>query len=329
MANKITGVIVGAGFMGKEHLECSLRNENISIIGVVDKNRDTGMELSAQANCPWYADLEKLYAHVTPDYVDICLPSSLHKDCAVYAMEHGSHVLVEKPFAVCLEDIDAMIAVAKKHSKRIMVAHVCRFMPQYRFLHEAVIEKKYGSPISLTFFRESSTPNWSWNNWLHDKKISGGTIMDLSIHDIDLANWLLGIPHSFYVTEAVSSGRAGVSEILSVLHYDNNVCAKITANHLMPLGYPLTAGYKFVFEQGAVEWNTCNTKPDCIAVFTDELKTDINIKEYYPEMDAVGYFEEISVFAQSLINNTPFPISVEDARLAVETVLNLNKSIDI
>lgn len=323
---KVTGVIVGAGFIGKEHLDCSLRNKDIAIIGIVDPSSENGKKIAEKAHCAWYAGLEELYKNIVPDYVDICLPNTLHKDAAIFAMEHGSHVLIEKPFALSLADIDCMIDTSKHTGKKIMVAHVCRFMPQYRFAHEAVFQKKYGLPLALTLYRDSGTPDWSWNNWLHDKKTSGGTIMDLSIHDIDIANWLLGIPTLLQAYEISAIDRVGVSKVISILGYMDTIYATITANHLMPKGYPLTAGYKLLFENAEIEWQTANTKTDNVTIFTHNEKKDIMLQDYYPQMDSNPYYEEIRTFVSCLLDNQPFPVSVADARIAVESVLKLTAS---
>ncbi|QQO10168.1 Gfo/Idh/MocA family protein [Breznakiella homolactica] len=324
----LSAVIVGAGYMGKKHLECYGNIDSVNVTGIVDLSEEKGKALAGQGGCAWFKTLEDCFAQNKPDFVDVCLPSNLHRDAAVTALGQGCDVLVEKPFAVELEDIDAMIQAEKNSGRRLMVAHTCRFMPQYIYAKNAIESGKYGKLLAAGLCRESETPQWSWNNWLHNKKASGGTILDLSIHDIDLANWFLGTPVSFKAFETSSVKHPGSTHITSVLSYPSNAHANIVADHLMPTGYPLTASYRLVFEQAALEWNTVNCKPGCVFLCTAGEKTDIPVADLFGNASRDPYEVELSVFTGCLRSGDPFPISVEEARLAVYTVTELCRNMD-
>ena len=75
-----------------------------------------------------------------------------------------------------------------------MVAHVVRFMKPYAYLAEEIRKGEIGKLLRIDFRRISSVPNWSWNDWMRDEERSGGVGMDLSIHDIDFAQSVLGLP---------------------------------------------------------------------------------------------------------------------------------------
>jgi predicted dehydrogenase len=308
--------------MGKKHLESYLAIGAVSpvtLAGVVEQNREKGEELAALGNCPWYPDLEAAFKAVKPDFADICLPSNLHRDAVVFALERRADVIVEKPFAVELEDIDAMIAARDASGKRLMVAHTCRFMPQYHRAKEIIDSGEYGKLLNAVFFRESETPKWSWNNWLQNQKASGGTILDLSIHDIDLANWFFGVPESVNAYETSCAGQPGASQVTSVLAYSRGF-ATVLANHLMPQGYPFTAGYRLLFEKAALEWNTINCTAGKIFIF-DGKENSIPVAPDDP------YELELLSFVNCLKSGSPFAITVEEARLAVSTVKELCASI--
>ncbi len=325
---QLSAVIVGAGFMGKTHLECYLNIDSVTLAGVVDQDKSRGEILAALGDCPWFDSLDSCFASIKPDFVDVCLPSNLHRAAVIRALENGCDVIVEKPFAVELEDIDAMIEAEQQSKRRLMVAHTCRFMPQYMYAKNIILSGELGKPLAVSFCRESETPAWSWNNWLQNKKASGGTILDLSIHDIDLANWFLGVPDSFHAYETRSGKRPGAGRVRSLLSYPSQACADISANHLMPKGYPLTASYRIVFEDGVLEWNTVNCKPGCIFRYTDGKRMDIPGADAFPGLREDPYETELAAFADCLINLRPFPISVQEARLAVSTVKELSSSME-
>lgn len=318
------GIVVGVGFMGRTHLESYSRQKDARIVALVDRNNlKTAKLLAAQYGCEAFAELDEAIEAVGADFVDVCLPTRLHKEAAVLAMTKGAHVLVEKPFALNLDDIDEMITASGSFGKRLMVAHVCRFMPQYMFLKKSVDERALGRPIFFSAWRLSEAPSWSWNNWLQDRKLSGGTSLDLSIHDIDIANWLFGTPAICRYHESNSDARPGCSHVLSQLSYADGVTVSIEGSHLMPKGYSFTDGFRMICEKGVWEWHTANTPPTSIMEFTAEATREIPV-------DAIGgsgpnnpYDEEIHHFLACLKTGEPFRISLDEARLAVSTVQRL------
>jgi predicted dehydrogenase len=321
-------LVVGAGFMGKKHVESYLALGSAVLAAVVDQNKKAGEMLARSGNCPWYPSLETALETVRPDIVDVCLPSNMHKEPVTSALQYGCDVIVEKPFAVNLADIDAMIAARNDSGRRLMVAHTCRFMPQYIYAKSVVESRIFGKLLNAHLFRLSELPRWSWNNWLQDKEASGGTIMDLSIHDIDLANWFLGTPGACKAHETSSAARPGASHIVSMLSYPSKGFAVVEASHLMAAGYPFTSGYRLVFEQAVVEWNTVNCKTGCIFEYDGTKRRDIPAAEVPAIIREDPYEAELASFMACLQNGSPFPISVEEARLAVHTVWELKKNIE-
>lgn len=320
--------VVGAGFIGQKHVEMYTKNPRIKVVAIVDARIENARSLGLRIDAKGYASLRDMIDSEKLDAVDVCLPTTLHKDAVICAVEAGLDVIVEKPFALNLEDIDAMIYAANKNKRRLMVAHVCRFMPEYVFAKSMVETGGLGKPLFYGAWRESATPNWSWNNWLHDRKLSGGTVMDLQIHDLDISNWLLGVPDRFYAQEVMKPGKEGPSHVVSNLTYQNGSMATIEAGHLMPQAYPLTTGYRLVFERGVVECNADKSGEKLIIVTSEEGVKYIKVSELPEIIENDAYAEELNHFADCILNNLDFKISVEEARLAVETVRRLMESID-
>jgi predicted dehydrogenase len=108
-------------------------------------------------------------------------------------MDAGKHALCEKPMALTVEACGRMLEAGKRNKGVIlMVAHVLRFWPAYRVLHEAVVGGTYGATRSARFARRSGLP--SWGPWLLRPQESGGAPLDLLVHDYDQALWLFGAP---------------------------------------------------------------------------------------------------------------------------------------
>ncbi len=207
-----------------------------------------------------------------------------------------------------------MIEAAKSADRRLMVAHVCRFMPQYRYLKKTVETRSLGQPLVFYAWRLSETPAWSWNNWLNDKVQSGGTLLDLSIHDLDIANWLFGEPTGHDLTEISPHSAQGPSHVISRLAYPATGSVTIEASHLMPKNYPFNAGFRLVAEHGTLE---CG---EALMEYTDKGATRIPLEDGDP------YHAEIHHFLDCLATGEAFRISPREARLAVETVLKLRRT---
>ena len=309
--------------MGATHLECHLHNPNAKVLGVIDADRERGEKLAASKGVRFFASLSEAFAVQKADFVDVCTPSAFHKEKALEAMQLGADVLVEKPFAVSLDDIDEMISFGNRWGRRIMVAHVCRYMPQYQKAKALLDDGVLGNPLALFCERISDAPAWSWNNWFQNKQMSGGTLLDLSIHDIDIANWLLGTPMEEHAFIEEWEDKPGASHITSQIRYPNGSQATIIASHLMPVGYPLTVSFCLLGTKGSVEWNSANS-PDKLLLATEGSRETIAVPAC-PNAYAV----ELSDFVGHLQKGTPFIIQPLEARLAVATVHKLYENADI
>ncbi|MFD9905383.1 Gfo/Idh/MocA family protein [Streptomyces sp. NPDC059063] len=122
--------------------------------------------------------------------VVICTPTPTHKDLALAAIGAGRHVVCEKPLALTVADATDMAAAADAAGVRLHPAHVVRYFPAYAALREAVVRGEVGAPAVLRFTRGGARPQWA--PWFGDPAKSGGVIMDLMVHDLDIARWVAG-----------------------------------------------------------------------------------------------------------------------------------------
>ena len=319
--------IVGMGFIGEIHAAGYALNPRARLEGVVDVRLDKARGLAEKYGTRAYSSLDELLAAEKLDAVDICLPSTYHREAVIKAANAGLHVVVEKPFALDLRDIDEMIDAAGANGVRLMVAHVCRFMPEYLVARSFVENGQLGRPLFFSAWRNSTTPGWSWQNWLLDRQLSGGTVMDLQIHDIDLSNWLLGVPSSFQMREVMLPGRPGPSHVISSLVYNGGALANLEASHLMPAAYPFSIGYRLLFERGAVEYHSPQGGEKKVMVYAPEGVTALAGSQLPRITGDDPYAEELAHFVDCLLSGTEFRVSLREARLAVASVLRLRESL--
>ncbi len=228
--------IIGFGGLGRSHfrnaVQLSKETGDISLTAIcdVDESRfsqqittnlggnDVLLDLSAYR---LYRDADDLLANEELDFVITALPTYLHAEIAIKAMEKGLHVFSEKPMARTPNECEAMIAAAKKNDRMLMIGHCLRYFPQYVKLKEYIDSKVFGDVIRAEFFRYSATPLWSWENWLMDFEKSGGAALDMHVHDVDFVQWAFGLPRA--VTSFATHHISKFDSIFTTYKYDDKL----------------------------------------------------------------------------------------------------------
>ena len=195
--------IAGTGFMGSTHAAAWSATE-ASIQGFVAKTTALAEPLARQYGAAAYPDYKKMLNDV--DVVDICTPTFLHHEMVLAAAAAGKHIVCEKPLARTVEQGQEMIAACKKAGVQLIVAHVVRYFPEYALAREQIRNGEIGDLAVLRLTRGSFQPKKIEDNWFVDFEKSGGMMLDLMIHDIDLIHNLVG-------SEIKSVHAAGISVI--------------------------------------------------------------------------------------------------------------------
>lgn len=295
--------LIGAGFIGRNHFNQYERlTQRAKVVALCDKEPDRragdwsgvgGNIGDAQGTkrdlggAKQYAEWRDLLADPAVQMVDICVPTYLHAEMSIAALQAGKHVLCEKPMALTVEDCDKVLAVAAKAKGRFMIAQCIRFWPECVYLKQAIDDKRFGRLKALQLRRQASTPTYSLNNWLLDPKLSGGAVLDLHVHDTDWALHLLGTPQT--ITAQVCEREGSPDRVHSLWFYRPDLAVQIEGFWDMPPAFGFNMGFTARFEKATVLFELANGKP--LTVFKADGST---------ETPAVGpndgYFNEIDYF---------------------------------
>lgn len=315
--------LIGLGGMGFVHFNCYKKMADIEI-AVADVRVDMAKEKIKDDSVPVYESLTELLKNETVDFVDICTPSYLHTPLAVEALNAGKHVLCEKPMSISSSESARMIKAAEENGKLLMIAHVVRFMSPYVYLKSVIDSGELGKPIHITMNRLSEAPKWSWENWMLDEEKSGGVTLDLSIHDIDFAQYVFGAPKEVYSTHR----PLNVSDdyIVSVLKYDG-FSVHITGAWFNA-NIPFQANYLAVFENGYVQLKDGKVYKNGVEVSIEagdtSEDTGINLS------GADGYADEIAYFIDCIKNGKkPIRVTPESSMASVKLVEQLTSGASI
>ena len=313
--------LVGIGGMGFVHYNAYKKIEGAEVVAVADVRTDMAKEKIAEDKVNVYSSIDELLANEKVDVIDICSPSYLHTELAVKALEAGCHTLSEKPMSVSTADTARVIETAKKVGKKFMTAHVVRFMAPYVYLRGVIESGELGKIVHLDMKRISSIPRWSWEDWMRDVKKSGGTPIDLSIHDIDFAYSVFGEPKS--VNGIYNELKDNNDYIVSNLVYDGFTVT--TTGGWFNAQFPFCAEFTAIFENGRVllKDGKIYKNEEEVDLSTSANDVSENMGINIPRAD--GYTAEIEYFLDCVKNDTPItrvtPESSEGSVRLVERIL--------
>lgn len=303
--------LIGLGFMGRGHLGIYRRLEaegaDVKLVAVCDvepqrlEGRDiiTGnigvggsVDLSGYAR---YSDYNQMLAAETLDFVDIALPTYLHAPAAVAAMRAGCNVLSEKPMARTLMECEEMVAVAHSTGKMLMTAQCLRFWPAYEYLKECVESGRFGPVVSAYFFRGGGTPKWSWQGWLMDVHRSGGVLLDQHVHDVDMVNWLFGLPDAVTTNGINVIPGTGYDAVSTRYIYKSGAVVCSEDDWTINGGFRFDMQYRVNFAKGSVHFShgKVTVYPAESEGFSPELPVD------------EGYYREIRYFINCIREGNP------------------------
>ncbi len=240
--------LIGCGFMGTMHANCYKVLDGVTLAAVADIRPEKAAQLADGAEI--FGDGKDLIEKADVDVIDICLPTYLHAEYALLAMEKVKYVFVEKPVTLTVAESEALKAKQMESRSFVQVGQVIRFWDEYVALQEIINSKKYGKVVNANFRRISPSPNWGWNNWLHDISLSGGAAQDLHIHDVDFVLSLFGEPKTLHSVRNTLSEKN--SYVNTLMQYDDCVIT-VEGTWDLPASHPFEATFRVVFEKAVVE----------------------------------------------------------------------------
>lgn len=305
--------LIGCGFMGTMHANCYKNLDGVTLAAVADLRPDKAHSVAEGTDAVIYTDGKDLIADAQLDIIDICLPTYLHTEFALLAMDKVPYLFIEKPVALTVAESEALLAKQKETGCQVQIGQVIRFWDEYVALRQIVNSGKYGKIVNANFRRISPTPTWGWNDWLRNPTLSGGAGQDLHIHDIDYVLSLFGEPKKLYsVKNTLGEQNSYVS---SLLQYDDHVVT-VEGTWYLPGTHPFQATFRVVFEKAVVE-----NDGGKFMLYTEDAAEEIKLEK--KDMvstggtqgnisDLGGYYNELKYFTTQAIHGA----KIEEATLA-------------
>lgn len=309
--------LVGVGGISGAHIPAWEERRDAELVALCDIRAEQ-MEKYKNKHC--YTDFDEMLKNERIDILDICLPTYLHAEFAIKAMNMGINVICEKPVSLNAADVARVYSTAKSNNVKFMVAQVLRFWPEYSIIKEIYDTGKYGRLLSGHMGRLGVRPKWSWDGWMMDENRSGLVPFDLHIHDLDFIVYAFGKPKEFKDYRARSENQDYIN---SIYEYDGFFITTEAAWYDAP--YPFAANFRFQFEKALAVFENHE-----MTIYEKDGKIFKPVSQSGEDTGDIGlpksnaYANEINYFADCVLSGAE-PDRVKPAEL--ETVISILKAL--
>jgi myo-inositol 2-dehydrogenase/D-chiro-inositol 1-dehydrogenase len=323
--------IVGVGRMGRRHAEnLATRVPGAALVAACSPiGEELGWARDTLGVSKLYKHDAELFAQKDIDAVFLVTPNTLHPSQIIAALRAGKHVFCEKPLSMVLDECLAVEAEAAKHPElKVMIGFVRRFDASYQDAHKSIAAGVIGRPFLVR--SETCDQNDPSGFFVKFAPTSGGIFVDMSVHDIDLARWLLGSPAAKRVfslgTIAVHEGLRACGDVdngVAICEFSDGRMACFYASRTMAHGHETateiigTDGRLTVGREGRLNQVQIS---DAHGIRTLTTPT-------FYERFADAFLREEMHFVDCVRNDHPLALTLHDATEATRIGIALRKSL--
>ena len=330
--------LIGCGRIATNHMKAAINN-NLEISAVCDIICDKMDELLAkhglenEKSIRKYDDYKKMIEDIKPELVSIATESGNHAEIALYCIDNGINVIIEKPMAMSMSDADEIIRRSEEKGVKVSACHQNRFNIAIQELRKAIEAGRFGKlshgSIHVRWNRnENYYKQAPWRGtWAQD----GGALMNQCIHGIDLLRWMMGdeIDEIYGATRQQFHDYLEAEDVgMAVIKFKNGAIGTIEGTtNVYPENLEETL---YIFgEKGTVKIGGTSTNNIDVWNFADESEDDNKNKGLKEQTSNVYGNGHTSLFADVIdaIENDRKPyVDAVAGRNALEVVLSIYKS---
>lgn len=317
--------VIGVGSMGRNHARVYSELAEAELVAVSDANAKQAESVAEKIGVRAYTDYREMLAKEQPEAVSIAVPTVMHEEVGMVALEAGAHVLMEKPIAATIEEGQRLIEKAKSVGRQLMVGHIVRFNPAIQALKQKLAAGELGRIFQVFCRRAGPFPS---------RILDVGVVVDLAPHDVDLMRFLTGADPVRVYAETEQRLHTNHEDLLwGVLRFADGITGSLEINWLTPtkVRETLVLGERgmfrvddlmqdlYFFENAQakdVQWTTLQT----LKGVTEGSMTRFAIPRFEPLK------AELQAFLKAIQDGNPVPVSGEDGLAALKISLALVES---
>lgn len=317
--------VIGVGSMGRNHARVFSELPEAELVAVSDADAKQADAAAEKFGARAYTEYRELLEKEKPDAVSIAVPTVLHEEAGVAALESGAHVLMEKPIAATVEEGQRLIAKARSAGRKLMVGHIVRFNPAIQALKQKLAAGELGRIFQVFCRRAGPFPA---------RIRDVGVVVDLAPHDVDLMRFLTDADPVRLYAEIEQRLHTDHEDLLwGVLRFADGITGSLEINWLTPtkVRETLVLGERGLFRvddltQDLYFFENAQAKD----VQWATLQTLKGVSEGSMTRFAIPRFEplkaELQSFLKAIQDEKPVPVSGEDGLAALRISLALVES---
>jgi len=317
--------VIGVGSMGKNHARVYSELPEAELVAVVDADLKTAEAVTAKLGVRAYADPGEMLKKEKPEAVSIAVPTALHAQVGLAALESGAHVLMEKPIAATVEEGRLLIEKARQVNRQLMVGHIVRFNPAMQVLKQKLTDGELGRIFQVFCRRAGPFPA---------RIRDVGVVIDLAPHDVDIMRFLTGLdPLRVYAETERRIHTDHEDLVWGLLRFPDGVVGSLEINWLTPtkIREVLVLGERGLFRvddltQDLYFYENAQANAD----LWPALQTLKGVSEGSMRRYEIERYEplkaELQAFLKSAQNGTPVLVTGEDGLEALRLALALVES---
>lgn len=330
--------LIGCGRIATNHIKAAMNN-GLEFVAVCDVLPAAMEELLTKHNIEndktikRYTDYKKMITENDIELISIATDSGVHAEIALYCINNGINVIIEKPIAMSIEDADEIIRRSNEKKVAVSACHQNRFNLAVQEMRKALEEKRFGK-----LSHGSVHVRWNRNQNYYDQAAwrgkwasDGGSLMNQCIHGIDLLRWMMGeeVEEVYGATRQQFHHYLEAEDIgMAVVKFKNGSIATIEGTvNVYPKNLEETL-YLFG-EKGTVKLGGTSCNNIDVWDFADQRETDLKNKNLQEATSNVYGNGHTSLFADVIdaikTGREPY-VSAIDGRNALEMVLAIYKS---
>jgi predicted dehydrogenase len=336
-AMDLTGVaILGTGAIAKVHVDAYKHfGSRCAIRSLCDIYPEKAQALASERGLDsgaCFDDYRQAIDRPEVDLVSICLPPSAHAETAIFALEAGKHVLLEKPMAPSLEECDAILAAAARSGARLSVVSQNRFQTtMFRLKHvldSGLAGRLLHAAVNSYWWRGQNYYDLWWRGtW---EKEGGGCTLNHAVHHVDLLLWMMGMPQSVSARFANLNHDNSETEDFStaVLSYETDAIAQLTAS-LVHHGEEQELIFQCGKARVSFPWKVCSSTPLENGFPKKDTETERLIQEAHDSLQPLtleGHAGQIGNLLDAIQTDSPLLVDGTAGRNTLELIMGIYKS---
>ena len=319
--------IIGAGRIGRIHAETlAFRIPEARIVSIADVNRQAAETLADRCRIAEVAlSSEEILGDPRINAVLICSSTDTHAGLIAAAARSGKHIFCEKPIARNLAEIDCALHAVEKAGVKLQIGFNRRFDANFARVRRAVAEGEIGRPSLMHITsRDPGPPPLAY------VRVSGGIFVDMTIHDFDMARFVIGDEVEEVFTAGgvhvdPEIGSAGdLDTALIVLRFRNGVIGTIDNSRHAAYGYDQRV--EILGSRGKIETDNCY--PNTAQLSTDKAVCRDLPLNFFMERYRESFAAELQAFVSAVREDTATPVTGLDGRIPIQMALAARKSYD-